>query len=191
MTITQTALLTLTDQWQEKVKRFSDEAHSIWRAIPEEIREMPTTKGERSENLHGYAAGYAAARQELLRLLEVCPQCVGMGSIAHPTATTKQRLACWKCKGTGMAKTVEEMIKADLAKNPYYSGPVNCQKCGKQHWIGSDCPTNAPAAAIHEGRSRRLTIRALFCLFKISDNTNNHGNTKIHRNGGAIAPRKP
>lgn len=102
MTITQTALLTLTDQWQEKVKRFSDEAHKINRSIPEEIREMPTTKGEHSENLHGYAAGYAAARQELLRLLEVCAVCVGTGTTAGQNGTTTMRVYCWKCKGTGM-----------------------------------------------------------------------------------------
>ena len=95
----------MTDQWQEKVKRFSDEAHLIKKTIHTDVFQTPTTPGERAENLHGYAAGYAAARQELLRLLEVCEACVGMGSISHPSATTKQRLACWKCKGTGMANS--------------------------------------------------------------------------------------
>lgn len=105
MNITQIALRTLTDQWQEKVKRFSNEAHKINRSIPEEIREMPTTKGEHSENLHGYAAGYAAARQELLRLMEVCAVCVGTGTTAAQTGTTTMRCVCWKCKGTGTANS--------------------------------------------------------------------------------------
>lgn len=105
MMITQTALLELTDQWKAKVKQFADEAHLVRKRIHPDAIEMPTTPGERSENLHGYAAGYAAARNELLRLLEVCEVCVGTGSTAAPSATTTMRSVCWKCKGTGMANS--------------------------------------------------------------------------------------
>lgn len=101
MTITQTALLELTDQWKAKVATLNAEASEIRKKTERET--APHTPDELAENVYGFAAGYAAARNDLLRYLEVCMQCVGMGSIAHPSATTKQRLACWKCKGTGMA----------------------------------------------------------------------------------------
>jgi len=135
MTITQTALLELTDQWKEKSKQFSVEAIAFRKKEHTDAIDLPTSPREHSENLHGYAAGYAAARKELLQLLKVCEVCVGSGATLPSNGTTTMRVQCWKCQGTGMAIT------------PTYAGPINCRKCGKQHWIGSDCPTNAGVLA--------------------------------------------
>lgn len=72
MKISQTKILHLTEQWQAKMIKFVDEAHRIEGRIHKDAFGNPTTPRERSENLHGYAAGYAAARNELLRLIEGC-----------------------------------------------------------------------------------------------------------------------
>jgi hypothetical protein len=101
MIVSKESLIDLSDQWKDKVKKLSDEAHKIRKGIHPDAIEMPTTEGERSENIHGFAAGYSAARQELLRLLKVCEVCVGTGSTASQDATTKMRFVCWKCKGSG------------------------------------------------------------------------------------------
>ena len=101
MTITQTALLELTDRWKEKVAKLNSEAQEIRKKSERET--APHSPGELAENIYGFAAGYAAARNDLLRLLEVCEVCVGSGFTACQTGTTTMRHYCWKCKGTGMA----------------------------------------------------------------------------------------
>lgn len=100
-----TNLLLLTDRWLERVKEFSAEAHKIKMSIPEEEYEMPTTKGEHSENLHGFAAGYSAARLDLLAELDVCVSCVGLGTTAPQQSTGTMRVVCWRCDGSGLEST--------------------------------------------------------------------------------------
>lgn len=66
MTITQTALLELTDRWKARVATLNAEASEIRKKTERET--APHTPDELAENVFGLAAGYAAARNELIRL---------------------------------------------------------------------------------------------------------------------------
>ena len=121
MNITQKNLLLLADRWMAAMKRHNADAGEILKMTDRQTAHH--TQGELAENIYGVAAGYAAARKDLLEFLKVCGFCVGTGTM-FPVGTTTMRVTCPKCKGSGMAKTIEEIIKADPVSNPYYSGPV-------------------------------------------------------------------